>query len=597
MAQYIDYSKIRTSKTDLTDEPEVITYGMNDVTGLLLAIEKYRNEYGNGSVHDIPLTATGISRRELTKHLFEHDPDWCATQCTQMKEIPYELFIQETKTYQGGYVHANRDWVKRKMPYHKPGDPLYTFHSFDYASSYPYCICCFKNAVGPLEEVDPKDYEKVMADNPYDPEYRWIAKIKLYDVESRTRNTYWSYSKAYDCKISKKVKKKNGKEVDALDNGRVVWADEMTIYVDDLSWSTFTRAYSIGHFEVINLYRSKADYLSVEFIKFVLKYFSHKTELKDLEELINDDGTIDGPDIIEAKYKKAKSVLNALYGILVFKFCGLDIFVDDSDENGKIWHKGKEEDLPEIYEKCIKKMKPESTYAQYLCGIYVSSQARFNLWDIILHDDFDENISYCDTDSCKGYYSPDGLEWIKQYNNEVEERQNRVAAELGIDPELFSPKNKDGEIKRLGWLEEEFTDNIECFKTLGAKRYCIQLKKGKKDKKSGKIKKILTTIAGLPKKAGTAVIKTIDDFNNMTEWKPSQSLKKIVYYNDNQPECIWTDYKGVEYTDNNQFGAPIVPTGYDLSMSEEFIKFLLTLNGTVDPDEDEFFSDIPEDFR
>ena len=239
-------------------------------------------------------------------------------------------------------------------------------------------------------------------------------------------------------------------------------------------------------------------------------------------------------------------------------------------------------------------MKPESTYSQYLCGIVVSSQARFNIWDVILK--FDENIAYVDTDSVKGYFSAEDLEWIKEYNNSVAEQQNVVAGVLGLDPKLYSPKNKDGEIKRLGLLEEEYPDNIECFKTLGAKRYCIQLKKGKKDKKTGKINKILTTIAGLPKKAGATVIKTIDDFNNMTEWKPSQSQKKIVYYNDNQPECIWTDEDGVEYVDNNQFGAPIVPTGYDLSMSEEFIKFLLTLNGTVDTD-DEYFSDIPADLR
>lgn len=594
MGEYIDYSKIRTSKTDLSSEPEVISYGLNDVAGLLLAIEKYRNLYGNGSVNNLPLTATGIYRRELTSYLYEHDKEWCEKQCEQMKEVPYELFLQETHTYQGGYVHANRDWVKVKMPYHKIGNPKYTFHSFDYASSYPFCMCSFKNAVGPLIEVtDPKEREKVMADNPYDPEYRWIAKIKVYGVKSKTRNTYWSYSKAYDCVIDETVTLKNGKKKEALDNGRVVNAKEFIGNFTDLDWSTFCRCYEIERFEVINLYKSKADYLSVEFIKFILKYYGEKTALKDLEQLVNDDGTIDDAETIEIKYKRAKSVINALYGILVFKFCSLEIFFSDS-EDGKCWGRSDEADLPTTYENCIAEMKPDKTYSQYLCGIFVSSQARFNIWDVILK--FDENIAYVDTDSVKGYFSPEDLKWIEEYNESVGARETAVATTLGIDPTLYAPKNKDGEIKRLGLLEEEYTNNIAYFKTLGAKRYCIELIKGKKDKKTGKVHKILTTIAGLPKKAGEIVIKKIDDFHNNTVWSPSQSLKKIVYYNDNQPECIWTDYNGEKYTDYNQFGAPIVPTGYDLSMTEEFIKFLMTLNGNVDRD-DEFFSDVPEDYR
>ncbi|MBR0361438.1 MAG: hypothetical protein IIX35_03615, partial [Paraprevotella sp.] len=106
-----------------------------------------------------------------------------------------------------------------------------------------------------------------------------------------------------------------------------------------------------------------------------------------------------------------------------------------------------------------------------------------------------------------------------------------------------------------------------------------------------------TTIAGLPKGAGTKKLKSIDDFTNKTVWNTKESEKNTAVYNDNQTWCDVTDMYGNKYTAADKYGVAIVPTTFDMTIGEEFEKFLKVLiTGTIDED-DEFFSDVPVQFR
>ena len=137
-----------------------------------------------------------------------------------------------------------------------------------------------------------------------------------------------------------------------------------------------------------------------------------------------------------------------------------------------------------------------------------------------------------------------------------------------------------GKVKRLGIMERE--EDCEEFKTLGAKRY-VDLIDGK----------IHCTIAGLPKSAGEAKIKSVSDFNDGLVWNTRESEKVIAMYNDSQPDTVWTDRDGNQYKSKDRFGICLQPTTFDLSISGEFKRFLRTLaTGKID-NEDDFFTDVP----
>jgi hypothetical protein len=319
--------------------------------------------------------------------------------------------------------------------------------------------------------------------------------------------------------------------------------------------------------EVLELYKAKAGFLSPALINLILDYYSKKTSLK---------GT--GNDSL---YTESKQFINSIYGCFVTRIVS-DIIEFDDDG----WEK-KPCDQQTFFD-TINELEPEKCFGSFQLGIWVTAWARHNLWDFILK--FDEKIIYCDTDSIKGLFTDEDIEWINQYNDGIASIENAVAGVLGIDPTLYTPITSKGKMKRLGVMERE--DDAVEFKTLGAKRYCYKAY----DEDDGEYK-IHTTIAGLPKEAGTKVIKEVSDFTNETKWNIRKSKKNIAVYKDDQPYAKWIDKYGRVYENYDKYGIAIVPTTFDLSISEEFMKFLMTLkNGCID-DDDEFFSDVPYQFR
>ena len=130
---------------------------------------------------------------------------------------------------------------------------------------------------------------------------------------------------------------------------------------------------------------------------------------------------------------------------------------------------------------------------------------------------------------------------------------------------MYRPKTISGKSKQLGILEQEESGNL---KTLGAKRYVVE--------HDGEFE---CTIAGLPKSAGKAKIKSFDDFTNNTLWTTKESGKVCVYYNDNQDELKWVGRDGDTYTSNDKYGVCLKPVTFDMRLSDEFYNFLKMLVG------------------
>ena len=533
------YLEIRTPDTPLTENE--INYSINDVVSMVYGVRKYREKYN--TLGNIPLTQTGEVRRTCKEKIAKMNPDW-AQQCYNVT-INYtpDEFKRLVNMFQGGWTHGNKMYI---------GKVLKDVRCFDFASSYPAVMCSRTFPLTKFEQVDVAEFDDLEKQDINHGKYRWYMKIKVKEIYSKLDNSLWSVSKfAYneDSPVTGQV----------VDNGRIYHAKSLTTYMTDLDWDTFKKSYDIlGGYEVMELYKSEAGYLPLEMIETILDYFNYKTSLKGLEDSLS-------------LYTESKQFVNSIYGVAVTKII-TDIV--SFTENG--WDSKSPDD--ETFMELINETDKDNAFTSYQIGIWVTAWARHNLWDFIIA--LDERIAYCDTDSIKGTFTDEDMEYVNKYNRKIEELETHVANTLGFDPERFTAKTSKGKIKRLGIMERE--DDCEEFKTLGAKRYV--------DKVNGHIE---CTIAGLPKRAGVEKIKSVEGFKDGMVWNTLESHKQIAHYNDNQPECVWTDRDGNTYKSNDKYGICIQPTTFDLSISDEFSHFLKLLQmGCFDRD-DEFYNDTP----
>lgn len=537
------YLHIRTPLTKLTSEE--IQYSINDVVCMVYGIEKYRDKYE--TLDKIPLTQTGITRALLRKNVCEANKDWANKCCEITRAYTPDDFKDLVHLFQGGWTHGNKMFINRIIN---------NCRCFDLASSYPSVLSICTFPVGHFIDCDINEFSTLEAQDLDYPEYRWYAKIKLKNVRSKIWNSYWSLSKI--CRDENDTFLIKGQIVD---NGRIYKADEMTILLTDLDWDTFKQCYSYNELEVISLRKSEAGFMPKEFILTILDYFKIKTSLKGDE----------SDPTIESKYRESKSIFNAFYGCSVTK-----IVTDQIEFEIDGWNKTPCDD--NIFYDAIINTKPEQSFSCYQHGIWVTSHARHNLFQFIIN--LDKRIAYCDTDSIKGPFNEKDIDFIKKYNDEIEKKQEYVANHYGFDKTLYTAKTMKGKTKRLGVMEEEDPCSI---KVLGAKRYVEKLDEDGT---------IICTIAGLPKSAGSNKIKKLEDFNDKTFWNTKESQKLMAVYNDEQSDCYFIDRDGNKYLSRARYGICLQPTTFDLSIGDEFRKFLEALStGEMDREVDEFYND------
>lgn len=527
-ADPINYEMIRTPLTKLS--PATINYALADVVSMVYGIRKYRDKYG--SLELIPLTQTGEVRADLYMNVCAKDPYWCQQMTEITQGYKFDFYLKLRKLFQGGWTHANAC---------KVGKVYDNIVCFDFSSSYPATMTQELYPVEPFETCNASEFTSLESQDLYHPTYRWFAKIKLKNVKSKLHNSYWSYSKVEDCITP------------VLDNGRIAMMKEGTLYVTDFDWDTFKQAYRYDpDIEVLELYKSKAGYLSEALILRILDYYAGKTQLKGDEEQYS-------------KYMSLKQMNNGIYGCFVMMLLMDEIEFNPDSKDG--WDVKHYEDLgPAHFYETLSKIKAKHQFGCYQLGCWVTSIARHRLWHFIIHFDKDNKIIYCDTDSIKGLFDQNDIDYINNYNeNFIRSRCKEVADHYGFDENLFRPKTLKKKEKPLGYMDREEDCSLI---TLGAKRYAAL---------HGD--KIETTIAGLPKKSGPKMIKKLTDFTNNTVWGAYYSKKSVAYYLNDQPECTWIDCQGQRYVSKDKYGIALKPTTFDLSMTDEFVTFVTTLQG------------------
>lgn len=521
----LDYEIVRTPLTPLTRQKK--KYAERDCEVVDAGIRWYLKEYGN--MWNIPLTQTGTVRRVVKDFLM----DIPGYSYYMKKLIPKNAdeYRMLQRIFAGGYTHANRLYsghILRQLVHH-----------VDYASSYPTVMIAEKY---PMTAWQYTGWKQLPAESSFS-DWAYIFLIKFTNIKSVSFNTYIQGSKVFcpDIKMT-------------LDNGRVIEAPELSMYMTEQDYLTIKENYIWDDMEVLQIFRSKKDYLPKPFLEYILYLYQNKTTLKGVEEK-------------EDLYLQAKQYINSLFGMCVTSIVQSDVKYDAGKWNVETLT---EQMVNEKLDK-MRYVKYDNRYfLNYSWGCWVTSYARRNLWRCI--NSIDHDVIYADTDSIF-YINEHDWTW---YNDEVTEKLRVACLENGLDFEATRPAAPSGKHKPLGVFDYE--EDCSEFITLGAKRYC---------ERRVTDNKLHLTVAGINKGAVELLDDDISNFKDGFVFDKDSDFvtKKLSSYISDQPEVVWPD----GYVSNCKYGINIRRTGYDLEMSDEYKAIIKYGSMTIDELPDSFY--------
>lgn len=513
----LDYDVIRTPLTPLTEAE--LHYGEQDCLVVYAGIKDYLKRYEKQ--RSIPLTQTGTVRREV-KNLLTKDKEYVRYVKKLVPKNPTE-YKRLQHIFAGGYTHANQMYAGKLIDEH--------IEHYDFASSYP-CVMVAKKY--PMTAWYYTGVNEIPADNEFE-DTAFIFYLSFSGIRSISFNTYIQSSKCTGSNLK-------------YDNGRVLSADSLDIYVTEQDWITIRNNYEWDDLKVNRVYRSDKDYLPVPFLKYILELYQNKTSLKDVAGQ-------------EDLYMQSKQYINSLFGMMVTALIQADVEYD----NGS-WT------IKELTtENVIKKLKRLSDFhdrekryfLSYSWGCWVTAYARRNLWECI--ESCDHDMIYCDTDSIfvRGEHD---FSW---YNKKVTEEIRKSCEINGLDFNMTRPKTPKGKEKPLGIFEKE--PDCTQFKTLGAKRYV---------ERRSTDNKLHLTVSGINKEAVDLLQDDIDRFADGFDFNMDADCvrKKLSTYLDEIPDITYPD----GYKSTYKFGINMRNTGYLLSITDEYKLLIKYMNYAID---------------
>lgn len=508
----LDYSKIRHYRTPLTDkEYEYCEY---DCLVLYELIKKFREQYKH--INKIPLTKTGILRK-ATKSAMNKEPRF-NYKMRDLNTYDPDLYNYLVKAFAGGYTHANYLLAQK----------IFTnVTSFDLCSSYPFVMCC--------EKVFPTtawhEFPLKSPDDMIPSKFVYILHCKLKNIRSKKLNTTISFHKCSH--ISGKF---------LLDNGRINYMESCELTMTNIDYETYKKFYDFDC-EVITCYRAVAGYLPTPFIEYILDIYKKKTELK-------------GVAGKEDEYARAKADFNSLFGMSVTNDIHDEVFYrNDMWETIRL-------SPEEVRAKLKEKAESKNPFLHFSYGVFITSQARANLLSLV--EKYDTYNIYSDTDSLKLREGFDESH-VLAYNDNVMKKIEAAKLHTGLDG--FTQYDIKGIPHTLGILEKEAV--YDKFITIGSKKYAVEgTHEYEQNKEKYYIEGITITVAGVPKKAGSMCLKSIEDFKDGYIFKGTETgkLQKIIN-NERDINLTITDYLGNTEDVNFSYGLALIPCDYKLSKS------------------------------
>ena len=434
-----DYDQIRSQSEHFSaDELEYIEH---DTLAGVECIDALAEQLHH-RLYAMPYTATGIVReeaRKIGKAFHAHD---------EFEKITpdFNVYLILEQCFHGGFTHANRYMINELIT-----DQV---RCYDFKSSYPYVMLTEKY---PMRRFKP--YKKLCTIEDLlkqSEKYGFITKLIM--VKPRLKNEFEPMPVLQYSKLIRSINAIN-------DNGRVLCAGYIEIYVTEVTLKLISEQYIYDKAVCIENYYSKKEYLPRWFTDYIFKLFTDKCEL-------------DGVDPLNYMLSKAK--LNSCYGMCVQK-----AIQDDIEE---LYYVNEYHTTSNYTEESYEKYRTSrSRFLPFQWGVWVTEYAMQNLH--ILGSMCDTWI-YSDTDSVFGSGFDD--QKISEYNDNCRKKltANGYGSVMVGDKEFT-----------LGVAELD--KQCEEFKTLGAKRYAYR---------SAKDHELHITVAGVPKKGVICLQNDISNF-------------------------------------------------------------------------------------
>lgn len=529
----LDYSKLRHSKTPLTDKE--YQYILHDGLVVMAYIKELLDQYGD--MNKLPLTQTGFVRKYVRteclysgytshkkKFVYKHYKKYNSLMNTLT--IPnYKAYQQMKRVYTGGFTHCNSLYS---------GLIIDDVTSFDFTSSYPYVM---------VSELYPMSKPKLIQLHSQDEFNKYLIshccmfEITFYNIKPKI---------IYDHPIS--ASKCFNIDNVVEDNGRVVTADRLSISINEVDFRIIKDFYEWDYCDVWNFRIMEKGYLPTPFVKAILKLYELKTTLK---------GSTDSDDL--QRYLNAKQQLNASYGMAVTDILQLNRTFKDG-----CWI-NEEPDIEEVFNKYN---KAKNRFLYYPWGLWVTSYARKNLFMGIKA--FGRDYIYADTDSAKIRNASNHINWINKYNDMVRKKLTDAMKWHRLDFSMVEPQTIKGEKKLIGvW---DYDGHYKRFKTLGAKRYMYEDDENQMHITCSGVKK--SSINYLKRLANNDNTKVFNLFKDDLYIPKEETGKNIHTYIDYEMKGYLTDYLGNTSKYHELSGVHLEGAEYTLSLSTNYIKYL-----------------------
>lgn len=475
-----EYNKIRTQHEVFTsDELEYIEH---DTLAGVECVDVLRHQL-NKYIYSMPYTATGIPREDVRKLAKEN-----RGRDTFLRQVmDYEQYIKAERVYHGGYTHANRHYIDRLI-----NDT--TTQCYDFASSYPFVMLSEKYPTEKFMKLSDCNIDYILRNSE---NYGFMFCLIL--VKPRLKDDFTSMPAL---QFSKCVQTINP----VLDNGRILCAEYVEIYLTELDLEVITQQYTWQSHICCEVECAIKDYLPRWFTDYIYSLFKDKTLLKGGDKVL---------------YAIAKSKLNSCYGMIVQK-CIKDT-INENYLTGEYIQE--HNDNEELYEKYLKNM---NSIMPYQWGVWVTAYAFRNLFKLGECVDYENGgvWVYSDTDSC--YATKWNEEKLSTYNQQCVDK---------LKSNGYGGVHFNGRDYYLGVAE--FDGEYSEFKVQGAKRYCGR---------STEDGELHITVAGVPKSGAKCLH---DDINNFTKgfiFKGEVTGKLTHAYN--YVDGIYVDEQGNETGDS-----------------------------------------------
>lgn len=509
--EIMDYSQLRTPYTELDDN--TLLYSALDVLSLSDAIIPFlaaRNEY----IWTKCPTSTSFIRKGLKKDIGIGVKKRTAEQhaygrMLYNQRISYGQYKMLKRLARGGNTHANRAIT---------GELLSDLCHFDITSSYPAQMVCYPEyPLGEWMPLDPGSYPEWCM------EYEKDGQCTMFDVVLQNCRLKEGVTVPY-IPISKMVIIK-GSGMRSSDNGRYLGGLELIgITVFGVEWPIIKAQYDFDDAVITEGYFCDKGYLPDIVRRYVVNLYKQKTELKGIAGR-------------EVEYALAKTYVNGVFGMS---------YTDPLRDTWEVTQDGiilrPEEDpegFMENYQSSI------SYFMPYAWGCMVAALGRVYLQRMI--DAAGPDFVYCDTDSIFASHPDIVAPRIRKLEEELCAYQRKCGMELTY----YDIKGRPHE---LGGIDEE--PRCEYFKTYGAKKY-ITVENGK----------LTCTIAGVPKKAGSALIGSAENFQLGFNFRGADTGKNCLWYN---PPLGYDLHDEEGRPIHVYYNVAMLPCDYLLSLSQDY---------------------------